>query len=281
MPILTPTGELFLQAMEAAGVARVPIPRCTCGLEAHTVVAEVDRHGIPVESRLCLHCGTVRLAWQPAGGWLYLSGWYRRLHTQRGDEEQRREWGRLQFKRFIEFTGLAREGRLVDIGGDVGGFADEAREYGFDAVTVEMGETIPRDADVYTMLHTLEHIPDCIGQLRAMASANISKLFVVVPDLMMCHLGEDAQSAMGPINLTGIIRPIVGDLRAYWTIAHPWNWTARSIAFPFAHAGWWVKYVEDVEPGELATVGSLLVCATPGPRTENVAKYIDRNRRNE
>jgi len=269
----TDTGALMLAAMEAEGIAQVPIPGCTCGNTAHVVVATVDRHGIPVESRLCTACGTVRLEWQPAAGWLYTSGWYRRLHTQRGDETDRFLWQEDQWSALRALlpehaldapreTRMGYENTLCEIGSDTGGFLAAARDAGWTVVGLEAGGC-PDSAGVYVSIHALEHMTSPVEDLADLVDLSPirSVYYCVVPDLLATHVGEDAR----------------GDLSRWWTIAHPWNWTASTVLPMFFRAGWQVDSVQSVEPGTLATVGSLLITARRAPSASTVADYIKRH----
>ena len=257
--------EEMLDAMRVEGVGRVPVLACTCGSDRYTVVAPSDRHGIPVEQRQCLDCGTVRGAWAPADGWLYRSGWYRRLHTQRGGAEERRAWGRRQWRELCRLARLpdpeTAGHHLVELGADQGGLCEAAASDGWDAVPVEVGDPIPSGATVYVALHVLEHLVEPTRWLRAIAAraGRASTIWLAVPHLELVHEGEDARE---------------GGLAEWWTIAHVWHWTESSILHVVAGAGCAVRRTLVAPPGTLATVGSILLEIHPGPTPARVHAYI-------
>jgi len=102
-----------------------------------------------------------------------------------------------------------RGGRLLDVGCSVGWLVDEAREAGFDAAGIDLDANAVRHAkdkgrvvsqgsinewqhaeyDVITLSHTLEHLPDPIGFLRACAArlCDGGCLVVAVPCFVGLH----------------------------------------------------------------------------------------------
>jgi len=269
--------EDFFAAMKADDIEACHLDNCICGHTDTVTLARVDRHGIPVDTLMCRMCGTVRLSWVPDSDWLYTSGWYRKLHTQRGTEDERFARGAAQYVGMREhFIGKppqcvkkvksayhTRKGILVELGGDQGGFAEASKRDGWDAVNVEAdpGDGVPR-ADLYVAIHVMEHIPDVVdwlGDLHAAAYGPQTRLIVVVPDLERVHVGEDVVS---------------GGMANWWTIAHPWGWCTSNIAMPFAKAGWAVERVTRQLPGPLATVGSIIVEAYRGSEPDDIEAFL-------
>ena len=219
---------------------------CLAAANDHDVaIAEIDRYGLPVNSVLCLACGTVRInpyLDEPSLSDFYAS-FYQDLYARNRNLPHLFSYQRSHYgERIGEYYGncLSKESSVLEVGCGTGGallafadrgcfvagcdFSSELVTYGTSqgAKNLWTGtiDDAPQDAarkyDLIYLFHVLEHVSEpaaLLSQLRSKLTHD-GRILAVVPDLFRidCH------------------RNPAGDALKFLHIAHKYNYSTIGLA---------------------------------------------------
>ncbi len=224
---------------------------CPCAVPADDItVSEVDRYGLPLNSKLCTACGTVRIDpyLTPASLADFYSNIYQNLYGRGLDQE-------AYFDRQITYGRKVQKSvfhqlpkTVLEIGCGAGGGLSVFAQSGASVVgcdysksLIEFGKNrglndlfvgsiddLPQrhhetPYDLILLHHVMEHIVaplDLLKQLARLLSSN-GRVIVIVPDLLGIHNHKVPN----------------GDALQYFHIAHKYNFTFEGFGEIAAQAG--------------------------------------------
>jgi SAM-dependent methyltransferase len=252
-----PSQVPFIHAVRAhiaAGKYRLESASCPCGAApADVVIAETERHGLPLPSVLCLACGSVRFDPYLDAESLdaFYATTYQEMYRRAGDPEEYFQRQQTYGRRvLLAVRNLVRPGdRVVEVGCGAGGglrvFADAGynvagcdhssalldvgRRHGitnlFAGSLIELETGLAGvTADLMYLHHVFEHIHDpfrFLTQCRSLLSPRGS-IVIAVPDLSRIHAFPTP----------------AGDLLQFLHLAHRSNFSLAGLTALSARAGY-------------------------------------------
>jgi SAM-dependent methyltransferase len=237
---------------------------CICGLPGDDkVIAQVDRYGLPMQTVVCLDCGTLR-----ANPYLdesslrrfygdYYQDLYARVPEPHAYFETQKKYGARVLAAIRAIASWSQT--VVEVGCGAGGALAAIEEAGLKVAGCDHSERLVRfghskglarlvvgdlgnlvDAvpdlgviDIIYLHHVFEHISDPLGFLRT-CKAQLSPsgaLIVMVPDV----------SRIDKFAFPG------GDIRLFLHIAHKFNYSRRGLALLGAASGYSVEFIDRYE----------------------------------
>ena len=174
----------FIERLNGEEYSLMDVP-CVCGCVEGTLIAEVDRYGLPCETKVCHHCGSLWTSKQLDTRSLnhFYANVYRMLYD--GDEKANGNFYSEQLDRggrIISFLNsvAGRKGVAFDVGCGAGGMVEAYRAVGWEAYGCDHNDDFLAygkerglnlylggiealaefgPADLITFNHVLEHIP--------------------------------------------------------------------------------------------------------------------------
>lgn len=252
----------------SSGGYRLEHGPCVCGAEGGTIIAQVDRYGIALDTVLCAACGTLRF--DPYLAPESLAEFYRfryqQMYARAPDPDTYFARQKLYGRRLLDGMrkDLRRGAVVAEVGCGAGGalavFAEAGYEtYGCDysAELVAQGSnrgvknlvagdvealiqrlsSAQRKADLVFLHHVFEHV-GAPGAWLARAGEMLSEdgvIVVAVPDVTGIHRYPSPD----------------GDLRQFLHIAHKFNFSPKGLAALAQGAGMRASYA-DVQKGDQA-----------------------------
>jgi len=255
------------------GEIKLTTVECVCGSKSAEVLADHERFGFPLITALCSQCGTVFSAngVNADTSPVFYERFYRRLHPGAGDK-WRRAMKDAQKASHLDECCLpdapigevgAGTGATAETLGEALGVASHAVDFDPAGENVRRGDwkALPDELGTLLAVHVLEHVLDPVQTLRQWASKVRfgGRLIVVVPDFLNVGSHRYVQDH---------------GIKAWFHLAHVWNWTKDTVRLPFLLAGLRVVSVCKRGPGTLATVGSLVVVAERRDTGREMVDYV-------
>ena len=242
---------------------------CPCGADDDTIVAEVDRYGLPLTTALCEKCGTLRT--NPYLDDNSLSDFYRMTYQAMYARAPRLEqYFQQQFAYGVRIASLYERELLspasileagCGAGGGLAAFQSRghrAAGYDLSRELIEFGKNeglenlwhgtmdgLPSQLasqrwDLIYLHHVFEHVRNPAAELRSLSRllAPGGRILVIVPDIM--RVNEFPNPA--------------GDILRFLHVAHKFNYTAVGLETVGAAAE--LQAVVKTPPSELKTIWS-------------------------
>ena len=254
---VTPAQEQCIEACREhllSGRYRIVHEPCPCGLAGEDVLlAEVDRYGLPLNSIICLSCGTVRT--NPYLDEASLNHFYMHLYQDMYARKnslpglfafQRQHYGQRIWELYCDR--LPAHAAVLEVGCGTGGAIGVFHEQGHvtagcdfsrELIDFGVGQSLPnlwygsldqvpaeiasQKYDLIYLHHVFEHVqhPECtLNQLRGCLNPG-GRILIVVPDLG----GIDSH------------RNPAGDALKFFHVAHKFNFTIEAFRRMSERAG--------------------------------------------
>ncbi|PSR52053.1 hypothetical protein AHMF7605_00220 [Adhaeribacter arboris] len=241
------------------GVYHLKANTCICGESKGVVIAEVERYGLPLNSELCLNCGTVRINPYPDEESItdFYAHEYQYMYNRSSDNavyfERQKQYGVkflslaepfLQQKNWVLEVGCGAGGALVpflNFGCKVAGCDYDARllEYGkkngisdlyFGSLN-NLNKHLPLiKAELIFMNHVFEHVENPLELLKSCKQklSSSGKIIISVPDLTRVDQFDFFK----------------GNLLPMFHIAHKYNFTVEGLTILAGKAGLKLKILQ-------------------------------------
>lgn len=238
--------------------------RCICGLPGDDEgIAQVDRYGLPMQTVLCLGCGTLRANpyFEESSLRRFYGDYYQDLYARAPEPGAYFETQKKYGARVLATIRAVAKGSqtVVEVGCGAGGALASLEEAGLKVAGCDHSERLVRfgqsrglsrlvvgdvgnlvesvpdlgRVDVIYLHHVFEHISDPAGflkQCRALLSSS-GALIVIVPDI----------SRIDKFPFPG------GDIRLFLHIAHKFNYSRRGLELLGQAGGYFVGFVDQNE----------------------------------
>ena len=226
------------------------IRSCLCGETSGLILAEEERFNLPIETRMCDSCKTIRSSSSPLDNKRFYKEFYSVLHPGLGTEKERAAREKRQAEYLLAEGYIEKGKKVIEIGGNCCRYLETVSYSSIDISGREENSNILVAGNDYVIsLHVLEHIHNPIEFLeryKKLLSRN-GKMIAVVPDINQIQYHRYVKTH---------------GFKAWFHWAHCWNWSAFNVSLPFEKAGMRVDRISLAAPGTLATVGSLIVEAS-------------------
>lgn len=237
---------------------------CICGLpNEDKAIAQVDRYGLPLQTVVCLGCGTVRANpyFDEPSLRRFYQDYYQDLYARAPEPDTYFETQKKYGARVLgAIRTIAPESQsVVEVGCGAGGALAALEEAGLRVAGCDHSERLVRfgqskgitrlvvgdmsklidvvpdlgNVDVVYLHHVFEHISDPVGFLKTCRAllSSLGTLIVVVPDI----------SRIDKFPFPG------GDVRLFLHVAHKFNYSRGGLELLGKVSGYSVKFIDQYE----------------------------------